>query len=286
MPKIHKPEPGTAHPVREQIFTIIFEADTPAGKLFDICLLVAIILSVATVMLESVNTFSAAHHNFFVALEWVFTGLFTIEYILRLYCVRSQFKYATSFFGVIDLLSVLPTYLSLFLGGAQSLMIIRVLRLLRIFRIFKLTGLINQGNLIITAMRESRAKISIFLYAVILITLVFGSVMYFVEGGVNERFDSIPRSIYWCIVTITTVGYGDISPVTALGQFLAAMLMIIGYSIIAVPTGIITSAMVKKVSPRNITTQVCPGCTKEGHDQDADYCKFCGEKLNGASADR
>lgn len=278
----HTHEPGTSHPFRERLFTIIFEADTPAGKLFDVFLLAAIVLSVLTVMLESVKTFSETYHSFFVALEWVFTGIFTIEYILRLYCVKNQLKYATSFFGIIDFLSVLPTYLSLILGGAQSLMIIRVLRLLRIFRIFKLTSLINQGNLIIYALRASRFKISIFLYAVILVTVVFGSVMYFVEGSVNHRFDSIPRSIYWCIVTITTVGYGDISPVTAIGQFLASMLMIIGYSIIAVPTGIITSEMVKKVNPRNVSTQVCPNCTKEGHDSDAEFCKFCGERLNGS----
>lgn len=272
-------QPDRRYTFRDRLFTIIFEADTPAGKLFDVTLLGAIMLSVLVVMLESVKTFSDRVHDVFVVLEWVFTVFFTIEYLLRLYAVRNRLKYAVSFFGIIDLISILPTYLSFILGGAQSLMVIRILRLLRVFRIFKLTGLIDQGNHIASALNASRYKISIFLYVVILVTCVFGSVMYFVEGGVNERFDSIPRSIYWCIVTITTVGYGDISPVTSLGQFLASLLMIIGYSIIAVPTGIITSEIMRKSSPQKITTQVCPHCLSEGHDEDAVYCKFCGGHL-------
>ncbi len=267
-------------PLRERIFTVIFEADTQAGKLFDIFLLAAILLSVLAVMLESIKSFSESHHNFLVGLEWVFTGIFTVEYLLRLYSVRNRLGYAVSFFGIVDLVSILPTYLSVLLGGgAQSLMVIRVLRLLRVFRIFKLTSLVNQGNVILESLRASRGKISIFLFAVSLITLVFGAVMYFIEGGVNPGFDSIPRSIYWCIVTLTTVGYGDISPVTAAGQFLASMLMLLGYSIIAVPTGIVTSEMIKKVTARTISTQVCPNCTREGHDKDAVFCKYCGEKL-------
>lgn len=273
-----KQQPKRRSALRDSVFTVIFEADTPAGKMFDIFLLAAILLSVLVVMLESVKTFPDWVHNFLVVLEWVFTIIFSAEYLLRLYSVRNRVKYAASFFGIIDLVSILPTYLSLFLGGAQSLMIVRILRLLRVFRIFKLTGLMDQGNHIVSALRDSRHKISIFLYAVILVTIVFGSVMYFVEGGVNDGFDSIPRSIYWCIVTITTVGYGDISPITPTGQFLASMLMIIGYSIIAVPTGIITSQMMKK-TPENITTQVCPHCTREGHEADAGFCKFCGGHL-------
>ncbi len=264
--------------LRDKLFTIIFEADTPQGKLFDIALLISIALSVLVVMLESIKGFSALYLQAFVAIEWVFTGIFTLEYLLRLYAVRNRLKYAFSFFGLVDLISILPTYLSLFLGGAQSLMVIRVLRLLRIFRIFKLNSLIYQGNMIASALKNSREKISIFLYTVLLLTVVFGSVMYFVEGGVNERFDNIPRSIYWCIVTITTVGYGDISPVTPLGQFLASMLMVIGYAIIAVPTGIITSEMMRK-TPEKITTQVCPHCLREGHDIDAVYCKYCSQSL-------
>jgi len=270
--------PDRQHTLRDRLFTIIFEADTPAGKMFDILLLIAILLSVLVVMLESVKTFSDWVHNLLVLFEWFFTVIFTAEYLFRLYSTRNRAKYATSFFGIIDLVSILPTYLSLFLGGVHSLMVIRILRLLRVFRIFKLTGLVDQGNHIAGALKASRHKISIFLYVVILVTVVFGSVMYFVEGGVNERFDSIPRSVYWCIVTITTVGYGDISPVTPLGQFLASVLMIIGYSIIAVPTGIITSEMMRK-TPETITTQVCPHCMREGHDADAGYCKFCGGDL-------
>ncbi len=264
--------------LRDRLFTIIFEADTPKGRLFDVALLISIILSVLVVMLESIKSFSTLYHRVFAILEWVFTGIFTLEYLLRLYAVRRRVKYVFSFFGVVDLVSILPTYLSLILGGAQSLMVIRVLRLLRVFRIFKLTSLLHQGNIIMAALKASREKISIFLYAVLLLTAVFGSVMYFVEGGVNEKFDSIPRSIYWCIVTITTVGYGDISPVTPLGQFLASMLMVIGYAIIAVPTGIITSELMKK-TPEKITTQVCPHCLSEGHDTDAAYCKYCGQNL-------
>ncbi len=276
---------GSGESLKERIFTVIFEADTPAGRRFDMFLLAAILLSVLVVMLESVKSFSEGYHNLFVALEWFFTVIFTVEYLLRLYSVKNRLRYVTSFFGVIDLVSILPTYLSVLLGGTQSLMVIRVLRLLRVFRIFKLTGLINQGNVILESLKASRGKISIFLFAVLLVTLVFGSVMYFIEGGVNEGFDSIPRSIYWCVVTLTTVGYGDISPVTAIGQFLASMLMLIGYSIIAVPTGIITSELVKKVTPRNFSTQVCPNCTKEGHDKDAEFCKYCGDKLNSGEED-
>lgn len=277
---MEKPNRNGYSRLREQIFTIIFEADTKAGKRFDVFLLGAIVLSVLVVMLESVKTFSERDHQIFVYLEWFFTSIFTVEYALRLYSVKNRRRYALSFFGIIDLLSILPTYLSLLLGGAQSLMVIRILRLLRVFRIFKLAHLITQSHVLIRALRASREKISIFLFVVLLLTFVFGSLMYFVEGGVNEKFDSIPRSIYWCIVTITTVGYGDISPVTPLGQALAAVLMVTGYAIIAVPTGIVTSEMVKKVTRQNVTTQVCPSCAREGHDVNAVFCKFCGSRLN------
>ncbi len=267
--------------LREQLHEIIFEADTRAGKLFDVLLLIAILISVMVVILESVNSLSARFFSQFYAIEWFFTLLFSVEYLLRLYCVKRPLKYASSFFGVIDLLSILPTYLSLFIGGMQALMVIRMLRLLRVFRIFKLTGLLNQGQVIMESLRASKAKISVFVFAVLLLTFVFGSVMYFVEGSVNAGFDNIPRSIYWCIVTMTTVGYGDIAPQTSIGQFLASILMIFGYAIIAVPTGIVTAEMVKKARhPVHISTQVCRNCSAEGHDPDAVYCKYCGEKLN------
>jgi voltage-gated potassium channel len=266
---------------RERVFTIIFEADTPAGKVFDIALLIAIVLSVAVVMLESLPDMPARFRDAMVMLERVFTVLFTIEYVFRLYAVRNRWKYASSPLGIIDLMSIAPTYLSFILVGSQSLMAFRILRLLRIFRIFKLTRFMNQASFIVGALQASRDKIYLFLFTVSLITVVTGSLMYFIEGGVNPDFDSIPRSIYWCVVTITTVGYGDISPVTPLGQFLASLLMMTGYAIIAVPTGIISSEMVRRQhAPFLVSTQVCPHCTGEGHDRDALHCKYCGALLN------
>jgi voltage-gated potassium channel len=272
-------KPG--HNFREKLFTIIFEADTPAGKLFDIVLLVLIVLSVAVVMLESLPEMPDSFRRSMVMLERIFTALFTIEYGLRLYAVSSRWKYIRSPLGIIDLISIAPTYLSFFMAGSERLMIFRILRLLRIFRIFKLTRFMNQARFITDALRSSRDKIYIFLFAVSLITVVTGAIMYLIEGGLNPGFDSIPRSIYWCVVTITTVGYGDISPITALGQFLASLLMITGYSIIAVPTGIISSEMARRqYIPETVSTQVCPHCTQEGHDRDAVHCKYCGARLN------
>lgn len=265
---------------KSRLHEIIFESDTRAGKAFDVTLLVLIILSVAVVMLESIPAYEKRFRNIFYALEWFFTIVFTIEYLLRLYSTLRPFNYARSFFGIVDLLSILPTYISLFLAGAQTLMMIRVLRLLRVFRIFKLSHSLNQGAIIVSALRASRTKISVFLYAVVLIVSIFGALMYLVEGSVNKEFDSIPRSIYWSIVTLTTVGYGDITPITGLGQLLANLLMITGYAVIAVPTGIVTSEMVKGIQAKTITTQVCRYCAKEGHDVDAKYCKNCGERLN------
>lgn len=266
---------------RERVFTIIFEADTPAGKAFDIALLIAIVLSVAVVMLESLPDMPARFRDAMVMLERIFTVLFTIEYVFRLYAVSNRWKYASSPLGIIDLMSIVPTYLSFILVGSQSLMAFRILRLLRIFRIFKLTRFMNQASFIVGALQASRDKIYLFLFTVSLITVVTGSLMYFIEGGVNPDFDSIPRSIYWCVVTITTVGYGDISPVTPLGQFLASLLMMTGYAIIAVPTGIISSEMARRQhTPLMVSTQVCPHCTGEGHDRDALHCKYCGALLN------
>ena len=266
---------------RERVFTIIFEADTPAGKAFDVALLIAIVLSVAVVMLESLPDMPARFRDAMVMLERIFTVLFTVEYVFRLYAVSNRWKYASSPLGIIDLMSIVPTYLSFILVGSQSLMAFRILRLLRIFRIFKLTRFMNQASFIVEALRASRDKIYLFLFTVSLITVVTGSLMYFIEGGVNPDFDSIPRSIYWCVVTITTVGYGDISPVTPLGQFLASLLMMTGYAIIAVPTGIISSEMARRQhTPVMVSTQVCPHCTGEGHDRDALHCKYCGALLN------
>ena len=271
---------------RERIHEIVFEADTPEGKLFDIILLVSIVLSVIIVMLETVPSLNHSFGNLFYILEWVFTIIFTIEYITRLYCVHRPMRYATSFYGVIDLLSILPTYLSIIFAGTQSLLVIRALRLLRVFRIFKLGGFLSQSRVITEALNKSREKIFVFLFAILLMVCVFGSVIYLVEGGSNSGFDSIPRSVYWAIVTLTTVGYGDISPQTPFGQFLAAIIMILGYAVIAVPTGIVSgeivSAATKQEDLDQISTQTCSHCMKEGHASDALYCKYCSNPLHPA----
>ena len=265
---------------REKIHEIIFEADTPAGKWFDIILLVFIVGSVAAVMLESVPSIDAKYHLVFEFFEWGFTIFFTIEYILRLYAVYRPMKYALSFFGIIDLLSILPSYLSIFLPHSESLMVIRALRLLRIFRIFKLASFVSESFVIIRALKASRQKIFVFLFFILLMTIIMGSVMYLIEGP-GSGFDSIPRGIYWAIVTLTTVGYGDISPQTNLGQFLAAIVMILGYAVIAVPTGIVTAEFAnEKQKPIQTNTQTCRYCASEGHDDDAQFCKNCGEELN------
>ena len=267
--------------LKEKIHEIIFEADTPWGKFFDIALLVIISLSVVVVMLESVDYLNDEYRMLFLILEWTFTIIFTVEYILRLYSIYRPIKYATSFFGIIDLLAILPTYLSLFIGGTQALVVIRALRLLRVFRIFKLGHYLDEGTVIVNALFASRNKIFVFLFAVNLLVIIIGSVMYLIEGGANPDFSSIPRSVYWAIVTLTTVGYGDITPVTEVGQFLSAVVMILGYAIIAVPTGIVSAEMVNSGGKSTKTnTQACRYCGKEGHDDDAVHCKYCGEILN------
>lgn len=274
MPNSHK-----HNPVKERLHEIIFEADTPAGKIFDVALLIAISASVLLVMLESVGSIQVRFSREFYVVEWLFTIFFTIEYLLRLYSVYRPWKYATSFFGVIDLLAIIPTYLSVFIIGSHYFLVIRALRLLRVFRIFKLGHFLVEGSLIIRALRASRAKITVFLTFVLLLVIIIGSVMYLVEGGFNPSFSSIPRSIYWAIVTLTTVGYGDITPVTNLGQFLSAAVMILGYGILAVPTGIVSAEFIREgQAPTN--TQACRYCGREGHDDDAVHCKYCGEKLN------
>lgn len=274
---------STLNPRKEKIHEIIFEADTPMGKAFDITLMVAIIASVIVVMLETVQDLQVNYRQIFVMLEWGFTIFFTIEYALRLYCVYRPMKYALSFYGIVDLLSILPTYLSFFFAGFHSLMIIRALRLMRIFRIFKLGHFMKEGAILVDAMKASRVKITVFLIFITVLVTIIGAVMYLVEGGEQDsNFTSIPKSIYWAIVTLTTVGYGDIAPVTHFGQFLAAAVMILGYAVIAVPTGIVTNELIKEANASN-NTQACRYCAKEGHDDDAEYCKYCGELLNESS---
>jgi len=262
---------------RERLRIIIFEADTPAGKAFDVGLFVAIVLSMLAVMLESVEPIEARHGSSLRAFEWLMTGLFSVEYVLRLASVERPLRYAFSFFGLVDLLSIVPTYLSLFLPGTQSLLVIRTLRLLRIFRVFKLYRFLGEANVLRTALTSSRHKVLVFLGTVLLLDVILGAAMFVIEGPANG-FTSIPRSMYWAIVTMTTVGYGDISPHTVPGQILASLAMIIGYSIIAIPTGIVSAEMVQATQVPT-TTRCCPSCLSEGHLPSARFCRDCGEKL-------
>ena len=266
---------------RHRLHEVIFEADTPAGRTFDIVLLVLIVLSVATVMLESVEQFRTLYGMELLVLEWVFTVLFTVEYALRLLAVKRPSAYALSFFGVVDLLAILPTYLSLFLFGTQALVVVRAIRLLRIFRVLKLGNYLDESQVISKSLTASRRKISVFLFAIAMIVMIIGAVMSLVEGEQNPGFSSIPLSVYWAIVTLTTVGFGDITPQTGLGQFLSAVIMIIGYAIIAVPTGIVSAEMVEQNRKRKgLGTQACRFCGETDHDVDARFCKTCGHALN------
>ena len=262
---------------RKKLHDIIFEADTFAGKAFDVILIGAIILSVIVVVLDSVSRYQEKYGFYLYTIEWVFTILFTIEYILRLISVKKPWRYALSFFGIIDLLAIFPTYISFFVPGAQYLLTVRILRLLRVFRVFKLTEYIVEAQVLVTALKSSAKKIGVFIFAVVSLCTVIGSIIYVIEGEANG-FKDIPTSIYWAIVTLTTVGYGDISPQTALGQLFASIVMIMGYGIIAVPTGIVTVELAKAVSA-NTSTQSCRSCLAEGHDADAVHCKYCGARL-------
>ncbi len=263
---------------RIRLHQTIYESSTPAGKIFDIVLLLLIIASIVVVMLDSIQSFNQQYGSLFYILEWTFTVLFTIEYILRLISIQRPLQYVTSSLGIIDLLALIPSYLSIFFVGAHSLLVFRALRLLRIFRIFKLAHFITEMQFLQTAIYSSLKKIRIFMLAVLSLVIILGSVMYLVEGRVNG-FNSIPDSVYWAIVTITTVGYGDISPVTPLGKFIASIMMFIGYGIIAVPTGIVTTEMALAVRSKKPGNESCPGCGKDGHDRDARCCKYCGAVL-------
>jgi voltage-gated potassium channel len=262
---------------RGVLHEIIFEADTAAGRWFDIALIWCIVASVLVVMLESVGSIRAQYGPLLYRAEWFFTALFTIEYLLRLLSVRRPWRYATSFFGIVDLLAILPTYLSVLFPGSHYLLTIRSLRLLRIFRVLKLSEYLSEAEVLMSALRASRRKISVFLFAVLTVVLIIGSLIYFVEGEAHG-FTDIPTSVYWAIVTLTTVGYGDLSPHTPVGKALAAMVMILGYGIIAVPTGIVTAEL-SSASRKPISTQACPECSAEGHDADAIHCKYCGARL-------
>lgn len=256
---------------------VIFEADTPRGKVFDVALLVLIFLSVFVVCLESVRELREAHGVWLRAAEWGIAGLFTLEYVARLIAVRRPWRYATSFYGIVDLLAILPTFLAFFLPGSQSLLVIRALRLLRVFRILKLTHFAGEARLLGAAMRASLRKIVVFVGAVLTTVLIAGALMYVIEGEANG-FTSIPVSVYWAVVTMSTVGFGDIVPQTVAGRVAASLLMLLGYGVLAVPTGIVTvelSAAAKAAS----NTQSCPECGAGSHDNDARHCKYCGAKL-------
>lgn len=262
---------------RERLHEVIFEADTPQGRTFDVVLLACIVASVAAVLLESVASIRTRWGGTLRAAEWAFTILFTIEYALRIVSVRRPLAYALSFFGIVDLLAIVPTYLSLFVSGTQTLIVIRALRLLRVFRVLKLAHFVGEARQLQDALAASLHKITVFLGTVVTLVLIVGAMMYLIEGEANG-FTSIPQSIYWAIVTLTTVGYGDIAPQTLPGKLLASTVMIMGYGIIAVPTGIVTVELAG-VRRQSLTTQACPECAADGHDDDALHCKYCGARL-------
>ena len=262
---------------KEEWYQIIFHSDTPTSKKFDIILLVLIVMSVLVVMLDSVKSISQALGPWFFICEWIFTIIFTLEYIIRIIVSRKRVKYIRTFYGIIDLLSIFPTYLSLVLVGSHYLVIIRILRMLRVFRILKLSRYLKASEVLAISLRQSKYKIIVFLEVVLTTVIIMGSLMYLIEGP-ESGFTSIPRGIYWAIVTLTTVGFGDITPDTVAGQFLASIIMILGYSIIAVPTGIISAELMKTEHLRQLNNK-CDKCHTEVHDDDADYCKHCGRKL-------
>ncbi|WP_369972212.1 ion transporter [Psychroserpens sp. XS_ASV72] len=279
---------------REKLHEIIYEADTPAGKLFDIILLIAILASIVLVMLESINSFDTKYHTFLNISEWIITILFTLEYIARIISVKKPIRYIFSFYGIIDFLSTVPKYISLILAGTHALIALRALRLLRVFRILKLARYLGASNHLANAIKASRAKIAVFLFAVLIASVIFGTIMYMVEGEENG-FTNIPKSVYWCIVTLTTVGFGDIAPATPLGQFIATIIMILGYGIIAVPTGIVSAEYTKATNTDDnglsdeeinileevhLNTQCCANCLEETHRDGAEYCFKCGCKLH------
>lgn len=267
------------HTWKTKLHEIIYEADTPAGKLFDVLLLITIFTSIILVMLESVPSIHDQYDAFFDISEWIITFLFSIEYILRIISIKKPKHYIFSYYGIIDFLSTIPKYIALFFGGAHALIVLRSLRLLRIFRVLKITRYLGESNKLLFALRASKAKITVFVFAVVILCLILGSIMYIVEAGADSGFISIPRSVYWTIVTLTTVGYGDIAPVTTLGQFIASIVMILGYGIIAVPTGIVSAEYTAQFKNTHTNTKTCDNCGTEKHNDNAKFCHNCGEKF-------
>lgn len=263
--------------LQNKMYEVIFGTETPAGRTFDIFLIVAVTISVIAVVVESVDITNVAFDTFLIRLEWFFTALFTLEYIARLYCAPHPLRYARSFYGIVDILSILPSYIALIFTGTQYFLIIRLLRVLRLFRVFKLLRYSGEANILVRSLWASRRKIQIFLFAVMIIATICGAFMFLVEGP-EHGFTSIPESIYWAIVTITTVGYGDISPHTPWGKALASFVMVLGYSIIAVPTGILTAEIANEIR-LDRSNKKCQHCGRAGHDIDAMHCKYCGETI-------
>ena len=274
---------------KTKLHDIIYEAETPAGKLFDVVLLIAIIASILLVMLESVKGIDTKYHDILNISEWVITILFSFEYIARIITVKQPKKYITSFYGIIDFLSTIPKYISLIFGGVHALAALRALRLLRVFRILKLARYLGASNNLVNALKASKAKISVFLFAVVIVAIILGTIMYLVEGEENG-FSNIPKSVYWCIVTLTTVGFGDIAPQTPLGQFIASLVMILGYGIIAVPTGIVSAEYTSQSKPKDeaekpkvhLNSRSCSNCLSENHKDNAEFCYNCGQNLHNA----
>jgi voltage-gated potassium channel len=267
-------------PWRIKLYHIIYEADTPLGKLFDVVLLILIVLSIILVMLESVASYNLKYHDQFYIAEWIITIFFSIEYILRIITIEKPKKYIFSFYGIVDFLSTIPSYIIFFVGGSNMFLAVRALRLLRVFRILKVTRYIGESQKLINALKNSRAKISIFLFAVLIICIITGTLMYLVEGPENG-FTNIPISIYWSIVTLTTVGFGDIHPLTPLGRIIASFIMIVGYGIIAVPTGIVGAEVSMEMNKKNkLKPHSCPNCGEKEHKTTSEFCHNCGKKLN------
>tara|TARA_R110001583_G_scaffold67308_3_gene192565 strand:+ start:22358 stop:23191 length:834 start_codon:yes stop_codon:yes gene_type:complete len=264
---------------KNKLHEIIYEADTPAGKWFDIILILTIILSIVLVMLESVESFDNKYHNFLNNSEWIITILFSIEYIARIISIKKPTSYIFSFYGIIDFLATIPKYLSIIFIGTHALVALRALRLLRVFRILKLARYLGASKTLISALNASKIKILVFLFSVVVLTIILGTIMYLIEGPENG-FTSIPHSMYWAIVTLTTVGYGDLAPHTPFGQFIASIVMILGYGIIAVPTGIVTSELTRAETKVATNTQHCSNCGTDLHYDDAEFCNKCGKKLN------
>jgi len=267
---------------RDRLHEVVFEADTRAGKAFDVWLIVAILASIAVVVLSTLpSAREEPQRSLYLWLEWGFTALFTLEYLVRLLIVRRPMRYALSFYGIVDLLAILPAFIGLVVPGGERLLVIRTLRLLRIFRVLKLTRYLSEATALREALIDSRHKIAVFLSTVLIVVLIASALMHIVEGNAgNEAFDSMPGAMYWAIITMTTVGYGDVTPVTAVGKLTTAALVLVGYSLIIIPTGII-SAEITTSGTRRVTTRACPSCMAEGHDRDAVYCKRCGKKLEG-----